>query len=98
MQDVLDSAFAEAIAAQIAPRVLRHIGERSFDGRTSEAHNPDPEEYLSQRQFLEEYDISKTTAQRWRAAGLPYVKVGTVLFYRRQDVRDWLAQHRTKAA
>ncbi|MEL6702881.1 MAG: helix-turn-helix domain-containing protein [Bacteroidota bacterium] len=48
------------------------------------------DEYLSQAQFLEEFDISPTTAYRWRQDGLPFIKKGKLLFYRRQDISRFL--------
>lgn len=68
------------------------------DLRTSEAHNPDPAALLSQRQFLDAFDISKATAQRWRDAGCPFIKHGALLFYRRDAVIAWLEAQHAKAA
>ena len=71
----------------------------SPDGRTAEAHNPDPRIWVSNAQLMQELRVSKPTLARWRQSGaLPYAKVGGIVFYRRSDVYALLERHLRDAA
>ena len=63
---------------------------------------PEPEErvttsdfdWMSNRDFLTDTGLSKTTAQRYRASGLlPYTKLGSNVFYRKADVEALLEKN-----
>lgn len=76
-------ALREGVEAALSP-----------DGRTAEAHNPDPHVWVSNQQLIEELRVSKPTLQRWRQSGeLVFSKIGGIVFYRRSDVNAFLERH-----
>ncbi|MEM8598467.1 MAG: helix-turn-helix domain-containing protein [Bacteroidota bacterium] len=94
-----DRRLIDATLGDLRPLIRDELAARDApDLRTSEAHNPDPTALLSQRQFLDAFDVSSATAQRWRDAGMPHLKVGKLLFYRRDAVIAWLEDQHAKAA
>ena len=50
-------------------------------------------EWLSNGEAMREFDVSRSTLARWRKSGrLPFSKQGGLLFYRRSDIDDMLAE------
>ncbi|MCY1276085.1 Helix-turn-helix domain protein [compost metagenome] len=57
------------------------------------AHNAD---LWTPAQAAHELGVSIRTLSAWRSTGrytLPYVKVGRLVRYRQEDVREWLQRH-----
>lgn len=54
---------------------------------------PKPGCYLDERQLCAELGISQVTTTKWRARaeGPPFIKVGRLVRYRRDEVDAWLA-------
>ena len=96
---ILDAETVTDLFGEI--RALRSDLEAALspDGRTSEAHNPDPHVWVSNQQLIEELRVSKPTLQRWRQSGeLAYSKCGGIVFYRRSDVNAFLERHLQEAS
>lgn len=57
-----------------------------------------PQEVLSNGQTMEFMDVSKSTLQRWRDKGiLPYSKIGSSIYYKREDLIRVVEEHRVGA-
>ncbi|GIV60281.1 MAG: hypothetical protein KatS3mg043_1370 [Rhodothermaceae bacterium] len=64
------------------------------DARTAEARNPDPLAYISNAEAMRLLGVSRATLQRWRDSGeLPYARVGSMIFYRREDLEAFIGRH-----
>lgn len=52
---------------------------------------------LDNSDVLREYKISRATAYTWRASGLAYTKIGSKLYYKREDIENFLKKYYEKA-
>jgi excisionase family DNA binding protein len=50
---------------------------------------------LTQTELAELIRVSERTLERWRVQGdgVPFVKLGRRVLYRRTDVEEWIASH-----
>lgn len=75
-------------------RVLRSEIDAAAE-KLSQPPTPPPKEWLTEREARDYLGWSKATMHRRRDDGtLPYSKIGSSLFYRREDLLDVLDQHR----
>lgn len=54
--------------------------------------NNNPVDLLTEKEAAEFLTISVSTLQQWRWKGveLPYLKIGSAVRYRRQDIREYI--------
>ncbi|SEJ33265.1 Helix-turn-helix domain-containing protein [Azotobacter beijerinckii] len=65
------------------------------------AETLDPTDLLTDAQVALMLDVSPKTLATWRSTGrygLPFLRIGARIRYRRQDVLAWLESRRTGAA
>ena len=89
--DDLDARIERAVA-----RALAHAPTSRRDGRTAETTKPG-KDWLTNREARTYLGISTPTLQRYRAAGrVPYSKVGSRVYYRRDDLDAFLTEARVE--
>ena len=47
-------------------------------------------EFITTKELCEWLKISPNTANNWRRKGLPYVRVGNTVRYKKEDVENWI--------
>ncbi|GAB6887438.1 hypothetical protein JCM13304A_09360 [Desulfothermus okinawensis JCM 13304] len=54
--------------------------------------------YLTEKQVSQLFGLSVSWLQnqRWMKRGIPYLKVGRKVLYKKSDVEAWLEKHRVK--
>lgn len=55
-------------------------------------------EYLTVNQLCDWLKISRTTVERWRKQGLPFIKVDKLIRFNKDEVEQWLKQKTKEAA
>lgn len=51
-------------------------------------------EYLNTDGMAEEFNIPKSTQAKYRKEfGMPYKKIGGVIYYKIQEIKDWIDSH-----
>lgn len=49
---------------------------------------------LTTKEICEIYKISRNTVDRWRREkGLPYIRVGSGIRFKEEDVKEWIEKH-----
>lgn len=49
---------------------------------------------VTSREIEEIYKISRTTVDRWRKEGMPYIKVGRGVRFDSEAVKKWIADNK----
>ena len=89
--DDLDARIERAVA-----RALAHAPTSRRDGRTAETTKPG-KDWLTNREARTYLGISTPTLQRYRASGrVPYSKVGSRVYYRREHLDAFLSEARVQ--
>lgn len=53
------------------------------------------ERLLSTAELSKELGVSRWTVRNWRVVrGMPSIKVGTLYYYRRSEVEEWLSKNK----
>ena len=52
--------------------------------------------YMTSAEVMEYLRIRRNTLLKWRRLGLPFVKVGRKLVYRREDIDRFMERHLVK--
>lgn len=47
-------------------------------------------EFITTKELCEWLKISPNTANNWRRKGLPYVRVGNTVRYKKEEVEQWI--------
>jgi hypothetical protein len=87
----------------IAP-LHRHARLRRSDRRTQmKPKSIDPAELIAESEAAALIHVKPATLAAWRCnaarrKGLPYLKVGARVFYRRADISEWLAEQMQESA
>lgn len=55
------------------------------------------EEYMTVEEVCKWLKIGKTTVERWRKKGMPFIKVDKLVRFNKDEVEQWLKQ-KTKEA
>lgn len=53
-------------------------------------------EFLTVEQLCQWLNISRRTSERWRKAGMPFIKQGSVIRFDRKAVTEWLKSKEVK--
>lgn len=49
---------------------------------------------LTSAELQSTYKISRTTIDRWRKEGMPFIKVGRGVRFDEKDVKDWIFKNK----
>ena len=49
---------------------------------------------LTLKQLSDKLQISRSTIDRWRKEGLPYIKMGRCIRFKEKEVTEWLARNK----
>jgi len=47
-------------------------------------------DYWRTNDICNEYNINRCTVLAWRKKGMPFVKAGRIIIFKKQDVIEWL--------
>jgi len=47
-------------------------------------------EYFTKKTIAQFFGVSEKTIQRWTKAGMPHLRQGRILRYRKEDVNGWI--------
>lgn len=51
-------------------------------------------EYMTRNQVMEVFEVSNNTLTNWISKGLPVVKVGQKVFFKKSDLYDFFERHK----
>lgn len=86
METPVAVVFDERAFRRVIRDELKSLPTPTPDLRTSEAHRPG-KSWLTNAEAMDFVGLSRMTLQRYRDAGkLPYSKIGSNVYYRRDDI------------
>lgn len=50
------------------------------------------ERYLTQKEIIEIFGVSRQTIYDWRKNGMPYFKIKRLIMFKMSDVEKWMKQ------
>ena len=54
-------------------------------------------DYMNREQVSKYLNVSSSTVDNLKKKGLPYIKIGKLIWYKIEDVKTWLDQHRVQS-
>lgn len=54
-------------------------------------------DYMNREQVSKYLNVSSSTVDNLKKKGLPYIKIGKLIWYKVEDVKTWLDQHRVQS-